>query len=1280
MARSLSASLATALGRDEHSPAIKVKSSSLSGTIPFDGNSLGFTEEQPWKPYMITHSNGNIIIAMRDHTVDYLMDDFIFIVINTETSEIEKTIISGMEVGIDYKIDAIALVEKSDGNVGIIIARYGYLDSTGNIYRATVSPTGSVLESPTSIGTYSRATSGVYGLTGLSIDLFSNGTYYLVYCYTTVDDFYLYKLTSSNWSSWTGPTAISHGLTSENREIEGVFIFETAENDCFLMFSYTDTVVEDNSIFNIYSMLSTDYGSTWGSPSARTAYTEYGNSAYSPVLAQKSDGGLFLVFYERNNVLRMEDDALGWQDSSSYACPAGFNVKTIYYNSSTGHITCSYGRVTYGIKCVCGVLVIDASSWQIIDNFNEYSSPAVNGLFLDSQCNPLSFESAHGSKFIAGVSSSTLEIAIMLLDVEERSIDYIVIDSSLSSTRYGSYGLYPTIEFPTSNFPSATYPPYYIAITLSEPTPERIYLLARRDYLGDGYWILYIDLDDLTELNCSGKKGEGWDRYELYQLCSIRALSNEQYVILGSGGLLDYGAVAVHNYTGSAAIATWTKTLSAGFPLHGCYNSKPSYCNGHIYFNILYDNGALYVNQRGLCDLNVATGEITYIRPSWASVDDYYLYGDYYIDISNTYIWIAPQGAVEPGSPDSYVVAARYNISTGEWTTYTRLSIPGMPNAYAGTTGQNITLDEENGNVIIGLGIVGAGPTINGVLMFNMSNSFTQVRYLTATKNGSWIWEDHDDIDDLVTSTTSSNPAITVDTDDILWAVWDNLDFSTNLYTPYWDRDLGEVLLADYLVGELRMRWELKKPNELRFSLSHGNLFDPENSYSILRNVVEKGRQIVVEMGEYYYGEAYYENQGVFIVHEAKIEYSLRAYPIIKVKAKSKSSIWQEQHIISTALYSTSPEALLTGVLTGHAQLSDGDYNIPTFDNTHIIEHQFVDINVWDAVEEIADHWFYNPYDDMDGIFTMVKLDLDKTIDHIYSSNNKLIEFTPDTSHSDFTNSVRVIGETADYVDVLYEEELIDTLAGTIGWWENTKTRTVRYSKDGSNERKCRNPRLHVVQSISFQAPLLDAMDNGEGGEYISEVDVNEQYCIVTIDVPDLTSFLAASMTALAIAISSSIACDIEFVCGAAIVATTLAIVLVLYTLMAMANYQYEVYANPIGEEKLSVQYIANDTTHQRNLDGRIVQRDIDDPFCYSVADCSRIAVGNLDIVKAQRRRVCFKKVAHMRDELLDKIRVAHPYSGEVMDIIIVGLTRTYKKGADNLSGMYDEIEGWRII
>jgi len=1312
MARSLAANLETALGQDVHEPALSLVSESFADTIPMDGNAFGFNNNYTWRPYSIYHSSGRLITIMRDVNAGELVaDDVALVYTDTDRTSFTKVTVSGLSSGVEENIDYLAIAEKADGNIAVIMSRYGSSDSTETIYSATISPTGTVITSPASLTTHPRATNGEYGASGLSLALFSDGTYYCVYSYTTASGWDLYKLTSADFDSWTGPTQIvPSGLTSgSNEELEGVYVFEDTveQNDCFLLFAYSDTVESaENKVFNIYSMLSADYGSTWGAPSARTEYTTLGSSAKSPVIIQKSSGMLYLAFFEQNGVLRMDENTTDWQDSDFGACPSGFTVRTFYYNATYGHITCSYGAPSThaGTKQLCGVLVIDMSTWTIISNFNEYSSPAMNQAFADVSMVEGSYEFAQGTKFICAATDSSSEyigetlyaytsVCIMVLDVEAESITHYVFTID-GDEPWSSYGLSGNILMTGPSWFSGNASEYMSfgmdAVCLNETDADKVYLLWSDDYPANqrGYHICSIDLSAAADDNgyydvtwYGGRHGSHWDRYEIYTMRQIQVKDDAGYIIVNAGGSGSTfkGGVAVLSTDGSL-LYEWLTLVDSDFPYHGTSNHL-SYYDNHLYFNILYNNGVGYSNMRGMCDINISTGSISYHRPTWSSDDDYFLKGKYAFDEINNVIWMSTYHEVNSGE---YVTAASFDIASGAWTYYTHVTFPGIPEESTSPSyGQNIFYDSNTGNVGVGLGLMYGVNTEYGCILFNVSSDFNQVKYLTATYTAGWVWGAHSAIATLVQSTSSSNPAAAVDSDDIMWVLWDNYAFATDLQTPYWDRDMGEYDLHDFLIGSVKVKWELKKPNSLDFSLSRGQLFDPQNRYSALRDIVKKGRLLTLKMGENYLGVEYLEDQGTYVVTRVNLSYGKHTYPTVNVHAESLSTLWKDTHVVASGLFVGLPDAAIKSMLQTHGQLTASDYDIPLLSNGHLLDHQWIDQSLWEILEDIFDHWFYVMYDDHDGKFSCRLLDIDKDVDHTYSGKTQIAQFTPDDSQSDFTNAVRVIGESQDLIDVTYDEEMVGTLVGTVGWWEKETTHKVYYGGEAkSSKRKCLDPRLNIVQSVQLQGLLMDALAFGDGNEAITSTG-DDTYCVVTVNIPDLTVSVAASIALVAGFGISAIGCDSYLTkvgyCGAITAGLAVATGAAMYLLAAVANYQYEIWARPKGEEKQSIQYLAQDTIHQQELGGRVVTKEINDPLSITVSECKRVAAGNLEIVQAQRDRIRFKKTAHMQDEILDKIRIIHPYSDETIDVIITSITRTYKKGKGGDAGFWDEIEGWRV-
>jgi hypothetical protein len=75
------------------------------------------------------------------------------------------------------------------------------------------------------------------------------------------------------------------------------------------------------------------------------------------------------------------------------------------------------------------------------------------------------------------------------------------------------------------------------------------------------------------------------------------------------------------------------------------------------------------------------------------------------------------------------------------------------------------------------------------------------------------------------------------------------------------------------------------------------------------------------------------------------------------------------------------------------------------------------------------------------------------------------------------------------------------------------------------------------------------------------------------------------------------------------------------------------------------------------------------------------VADQELAVVRAQRNRVSFEKVAHLQDEIGDIIKISHPISAQALSVYIAKLRRTYTRPpADGGGGKFaDQIEGWRL-
>jgi hypothetical protein len=733
------------------------------------------------------------------------------------------------------------------------------------------------------------------------------------------------------------------------------------------------------------------------------------------------------------------------------------------------------------------------------------------------------------------------------------------------------------------------------------------------------------------------------------------------FVCYSNGG----GGVSVTSWNGGMWVLS--ENADAAIVKYYTRHSNNSMClwgpsqailyNGSLYGSFTYYSGFPFTDQRGLIKIDYITDTITYHRPSFVTANQH-TFHDFALDEVSERIYAACAWGI-----------ARFDVVSSAWTIFQNDTLPGFTRSGEVDTMGFVAWDPVGSNVIMGAWNDYVSNYLTGIGMFSENGAYNQLQYILGDKTVSWDWGSQLD---LSYYSNEAYPTATVDPDNTLWVMWNNIDWQNSQNVLYWDNDLGDIELINDITGPVVANWQMKRINKLDFRLANGHLYDPQNLLSTKNVVGQKGRKVHLRIGEHIGEYVYWVNQGTFIVDTIQMNYKRGQHPVLTISCTGRTEIWRQQQVSVSALYSgTSPDDLLIDIIDDHTQLLNTDYDIDEFDDEHEIYYQWIDKSVWDIIEEICDHFFYVMFENVNGVFTTRKVDLQQAFDHEYTDQTKLMDFSPDDNYSNYTNRVRVIGESNDYTEILHDEEMITSRSGTMGWWTKKDTETIYFDEDRS--RQCRNPRLEIIHSPDEYGLLLDQMATGDGKITLSYIDPYELYIEVEVKVSDLTAaFVGAVITMLAAAYTSW-SCDY---CGPFIVAVAIATSLVLYILAAMANYQYEVWARPLGRVKTTIQYEADDIEFQQKLNGEIITEEITDALCNSVTECRRVAEGNLEMIKAQRRRLRFKKLTHLQDELLDKLKVYHPYSNEAMEVLVVGLKRTYEKGA----GCFDEIEGWRYI
>ena len=196
----------------------------------------------------------------------------------------------------------------------------------------------------------------------------------------------------------------------------------------------------------------------------------------------------------------------------------------------------------------------------------------------------------------------------------------------------------------------------------------------------------------------------------------------------------------------------------------------------------------------------------------------------------------------------------------------------------------------------------------------------------------------------------------------------------------------------------------------------------------------------------------------------------------------------------------------------------------------------------------------------------------------------------------------------------------------------------------------------------------------------IEEEDPDGRYVIVYLEAPNLIAEVVAACANVVLWGYLSLECNCaNDPCGPYIFALGMSTNFLAYLLGVVANYEFNIWARPMGKEKQTFQYSANDTDMQNELGGVIVETTLDDPLCYTTSECLRVATYQMNIVSAQRQRIKFRKIAHLQDEITDIMTVVHPHSGNSMNCMICNLVRTYSIPNEPVSETVfaDEIEGW---
>lgn len=1251
MPLTLDAALAAAQDNPSRHLLAEITSSQRNEDIPFDGAFLTSETFNEFGANLIPHSSGRLCIAYcygpdadGDCGIKYVYTD-------TERREFTPVTIE-LYTDTSRVIVSVSICELTGGNIGLV---YLINDTVSHLYRLIrriVTVTGAAVGNA-EIVTWSHDTF----TSDPWVQTLGANSYLLVYGKKSGSNYYLYKRTSNDFVTWSAEAALSiAGLTSTWR-LSNPSIIKITTGDLWLWFDVLEsTGPGGEQLTNIYYSVSTNGGTTWTAAVRVTNYDGYGEVGGHPVAVQKASNQMNLIFTRKVGALHMDDTATGW--------PTGDTTVELSWDSTNRKlyaVNIHNGFATKGLQCV---VKIDVDTWTVDQYWDATTTPGFPAVICGGSsatehvwyCNHV-----HDGHIIAITAAHIGSSGkwLWVLDGEANTITNYYCDANVA---YGftqnvthsisaDYGSFHHCQVDAANLrvylclvDTYVWHPKvsvgYIDLTESSPEFHEIFN--------------YTDIDDTEAYGVS---------YSLHGGMWVDVDSG--YIVLSCSTGMWPGAMLVFDLETGALIVKWTGS-DIDFPYYGL--TKPFVYNGKIYAGMCkytsgYDQGGF----RGLAEIDISAETITLHRPSYCSSDDHYfgrpsLLQDGRIAMTHT----------------SYGVAVFDTISK-TWSLFSNNNIAGFTaDGKELASPSQIAYDDTNDMIMVGDAGVYGGRNPQGVIMFSANGYIRQASYAIGTNpGGGWSFSE---AGSLVQGFLDYDAAAAVEpgTSTSAYVFWTH-EGTDGEKSIKWDKDGSTVDLSPYIAGEVATEQTISgQPATLSFSVSHGHLFDPYNLSSLLNPVLKKGRKIVLRWGENIGGVDYWQNAGTFFVTGTSLDFQRGEYPIMQVIAEDQRCLWQHGHVYATDVYNNLPGDILTDLLIDLANMTLEDINLPAFAGETRLQMQWIESTLDEIITQVCERFGYYFRFDCDGRAHARRISNTAGIDHIYPDNTKLIKYSPDDKYSDFTNRVTVRGQEMDFTTVQYAEERITQLSGTLGWWGCKADHVVWFSDDKS--RRCLSPRLVALEtstSIPFQ--LAGGVD-----EYIEECAAGDDYkfCTVYIKAPNLIGMLAAS---IALYIVGNKIGDAVVSWGAGWTQPVgrliegLAVMPALMILGSTASYQLEVWATPLGSLRRSVQGSWNDEEHQTEIKA-VVEQVVDDPLCYSVADCVAVASFEGMVAQMQRRRVTITKVAHLQDEDGDTIRVTHPYSGENLDLFVASLKRTFKKADAGSDGYFsDEIEGWVV-
>jgi len=1257
MAVALDPILAAAQANQSREPLCKISSCETAPSIPFDGQFLSTSSINEQHPDARIHSTGRLFAAFMVGPIPIDQYNFYYAVRYGYT-DVGRTFFTYANFPLtnNYTGGEVTICELSDSRVGIVWTE----TYQGNRYVKyhIISVTGADYD-PVVTGTIFTQSDALY-FTGPTVIRLSDDSYLMVYGTQDGENHYhLYRRTSDDFITWSAASEIPLvGLDDTLRKANPCLI-EPSAGTVWLLFDYLDSVgTSGQEQTNVYYVTSANKLATVSARTALTSYSGYAEKAEHPAAVQMSATEIYFAFDKLMASLHMDKDTTGWRGNTSTITDMHVDVTT-----QKLYVTSLYTGVG-GKKLIC-VAKIDLTTWTIDKAWDTTPTPEFPDYFITGST--LWPNSYRGDGNYVPVACD--QGVVSVLDAQADTIKtYAFYD-------FTAYGIPKNIDW-TPTCPGSA---MQLAKVWVDAASNRLYVLlictASNHPSYQVGWIdltapgstytfttIISDLNSLSNAQIMGLSGgKGW--WEVNPGADLIIISLE-------GGLVNAaGALRIHLLSTGGLWKEYNTTVNPTFPKWGL--KRGVYNNGIIASLFRYES--LYGQQdyRGLCLIDLASNVISYVRPPWASVDDYQL--------SNMALTDTGEYLINAGAYGVTLFDGTY------WTLYNNSELPGLTPDGINDFWSSIIYNPTTRTIIAASGR--DWPVAwSGVIMFSRDGYLKQSNYRIGTLNGSWSWGD---AVPLLIGYSDYEASLSLDPDDgALYAFWTN-KAATELSIK-WDKALAVFDLTPYIAkGQAVERSSTIDPTSgkwdagLNFTISNGHLFDPSNTASLLSKYVTMGRKLQQQFGDNVGGTEYWEPVRIFTIsQDGEVVHKRGEYPDVKVQAQTPRRRWDQIHIVASEYFQATPEVIIAALITAYANSPSGSISLGTWDGSATVEYQAVDVMLSDAIDMLALHFGYSIRDGAAGVIEAVKISNAKAIDKSYSSNVKLIQANPTNKYSSFVNRWTVECEEKTFIELLMAEELAAEFNASHRWNTGSKRYKIEYT---NGSRIYRNPRLEVVQSVQA---LMFSLTGGCSEELVddshTEADQTlwDTYCHISVDSPDLTPDFIAALAMLVASFWDVDLLDLETETTIPIgkYVALFAIFLALNILGATGNFQYRIHGQPVVKARRKVSAKADDLALQDEMQQVIPEQPFQDPLCGSPSDCQVVADFRRMVAMSERARWAAEMTADLENEEGDTLSVIHPISGDAVTVFLTDLQTTYlmpvKDGDDG--GFSQKIEGWR--